>query len=78
MIVVVIVWTTVVFFVELFQCGGRVNLLWGSGLSVKEHCLSGFEISISAATTDVFTDLVILLIPIYWVRFKATMWGSQS
>ena len=55
-----------------------MNLLWGSGLSVKEHCLSGFEISISAATTDVFTDLVILLIPIYWVRFKATVWGSQS
>jgi hypothetical protein len=73
MIVIVILWTIAFFGVVIFQCGVRVDLLWSSGAIVKEQCAPGFNIAISNAGTDVFTDLVILLIPIYWVSFKASM-----
>lgn len=73
MIAIVILWTIGFFGAVLFQCGARVHLLWGSGAKILEYCAPGFNIAISSASTDAFLDLIILLMPIYWVSFTATV-----
>jgi len=40
---------------------------------VKEYCAPGFNIAMSNAATDAFMDLVILLMPIYWVSFESSI-----
>lgn len=67
MIVIVILWTLAFFGVVVFQCGVRIDLLWSSGAKVEEFCAPGFNIVMANTGTDAFIDLIILLMPIYWI-----------
>ena len=67
LICVICIWTLIAFFFMLLQCGARVYFLWTSAANIGQYCLSGFQIAISVSATDVLTDLLILVLPIYWV-----------
>ena len=65
---IVCLWIVVSFLILLLQCRSRPWIIYTSAVSVVKYCMSGFAIAISVSTTDVFTDLLILIMPVYWVR----------
>ena len=76
MIAIVCVWMVISFLFLVFECGIRVATIWTSAANVARMCLSGFKIAISVSSTDVLTDLLILIMPIYWVSYCYCMKGA--
>ena len=70
MIAIVCVWMVISFLFLVLQCGAKVATIWTSAANVARMCLSGFKIAISVSSTDVLTDLLILIMPIYWVSYS--------
>lgn len=57
-------WTTAYFFATAFQCGSDITNFWGTTASTLYQCVNTEVLQVSYTVTDVFTDLVVLAIPI--------------
>jgi len=66
LIVLGVIWVTGCFFIGLFQCGPHVTWLFSTTEFIAAHCMSGEALGLGYAATDVFTDLLIIIFPIYW------------
>ena len=70
LIVICALWTIISFFFALLQCHQHVEYLWSSAANIATHCMSGMKIAMPIAALDVFTDVCILSLPIYWVSYN--------
>ena len=62
-VAIVIIWAISFFFTELLICGPNVYYLW-STLENEEKCNNTQIIQNTFASSDVFTDLLVLIYPI--------------
>lgn len=64
----------VMFFLVLFQCGLHIEWLWLSPANVVGHCLPGTKLALAFSVLDVVTDILIILMPLYWVSKLIHQW----
>ncbi|KAF2229473.1 hypothetical protein EV356DRAFT_386320 [Viridothelium virens] len=69
---VVLAWMLASFFLILLQCGKHVDWLWTSAEHIAANCMSGVKIALFYSSVDVVVDIVIIIIPIYWVSKTLT------
>ena len=69
---IVILWFVGSWPSTIFQCGIHFTYLWSSAENVAEHCARGTAIAFGLSVPDVVTDIMILSLPVYWVKFLAT------
>ena len=60
----VAVWTTTFFFGSVFVCCRNPAWQWTSVQTITAHCGSIKYVYLSYATTDVITDILVMLIPL--------------
>lgn len=70
MIGATIVWTIIVEFLFIFRCGTHFKANWGTLQEVQEYCSNENPRLVGFAVTDVFADLVLLVLPIPIVRIS--------
>ena len=63
MIGATIVWTIIIGFLFIFECGTTFNANWGTVQEIQEFCSDQNRRQVGFAVTDVFADLVILVLP---------------
>lgn len=59
--------TATTFLLALFQCGIHIKWLWSSPTNIAAYCLAGTKLASAFAILDVITDILIILMPLYWV-----------
>lgn len=67
MIAIVIVWIVSFFFAVLFRCGTSYWAYWSTLQALLSHCNSSTKNFQAFSISDVTTDGLILLLPMYWV-----------
>lgn len=67
MVGVIVAWTLGGFFAIAFQCGPHISILWSSLAAMARSCTTGLDIVLGFAIPDVITDILILVLPLYWV-----------
>ena len=76
--VMILIWSTAVFFLVLFQCGVHFKFLWSSAKNMVKHCLTAAPPEFFNASVDVATDIVILSLPVYWVSIVLSVLDLES
>ncbi|TVY83828.1 hypothetical protein LSUE1_G001333 [Lachnellula suecica] len=66
MAVIVSIWTVGFFFAILFRCGTKFWALWAPLKFLLTNCYSSTPMFQAFTISDVITDVMILLIPMYW------------
>jgi hypothetical protein len=79
-IALVTAWGLSDFFIALFQCGSHVgDLLFGTTKTTVSQCLPGAPLALTYGAFDIFTDFLIMIIPLYWVRlWLAKAWYADK
>lgn len=68
LITLVILWTTVFFFFEVFACGTTPAASWTSLYSLRHACIDTFSMQTACAVFNWIMDLAILIEPLLMVR----------
>lgn len=68
MVGVVVIWTLGFFFAILFRCGTQFWALWAPLKFLLANCYGSTPMFQAFCISDVITDVLILAMPIYWVR----------
>ena len=64
LIVMVICWTIAFFFATMFLCRTDFWAIWGSLADLLSHCADTSVVPVYFSATDVFTDILILILPL--------------
>lgn len=67
MITIVVVWSLGFFFAILFRCGTQFWALWAPLVYLLQNCYNSTPMFLAFTISDVITDVLILLIPVYWI-----------
>ena len=67
LIVICGLWTLFSFLFGILQCGSHVDYLWGSAAEIASKCFDGWKSALPSVIVDVSTDLMILILPLFWV-----------
>ena len=63
MIGVTIIWTIIIEFLFIFRCGTNFNANWGTLHESQVSCSDENPRQVGFAVTDVFADLILLVLP---------------
>ena len=63
MIAATIIWTVIIEFLFIFRCGTNFSAGWGTIREIQEYCSDENARQIGFSVTDVFADLVLLVLP---------------
>ena len=77
MIGATIVWTIIIEFLIIFRCGAHFRANWGTLQEVQEFCSNENPRLVGFAVTDVFADLVLLVLPIPIVRISVFPYSAN-
>ena len=58
-----IVWTIIIGFLLIFECGTSFYANWGTIQEQQESCSDQNHLLVGFAVTDAFADLIILVLP---------------
>ncbi|KAL9052294.1 MAG: hypothetical protein Q9162_005496 [Coniocarpon cinnabarinum] len=77
MIALTVSWMLTAFFLNLFQCGSHLSAQRSPNNAIKDrYCIDGFKITIPMTVLDVLLDLIILIMPLYWVSSASWTWSG--
>ena len=68
MIGLIVAWIISFFFAVLFRCGTQFWAYWNTLAALLAHCNSSTPNFQAFSISDVITDGIILLMPLYWVN----------
>ena len=78
MIGATIVWTIIMEFLFIFRCGTNFNANWGTIQESQEYCSDGNQRQVGFTVTDVFADLVLLVLPLPIVSMLVFSYSNES
>ena len=73
MIGATILWTIIFGFLLIVQCGTKFNANWGTTQESQKYCNDAALREIGFAVTDVFADLVLLVLPMPIVCIRCSL-----